>query len=182
MAAEAMQEGACCVLPVGKKTLEHFARRKYEIVSTYFGVTGSLGIGDCAQIAKLLCEGYADGRFERVVVLYTEFRSMLSQVPTAEQLLPITVDADGRQVGGALLEGDPAELVGRIVPLYVSGMLYSAVCEASASEQGARRTAMNAANKNADEIIDTLTLHYNRARQAVITREITEIVSGAEAL
>ena len=74
------------------------------------------------------------------------------------------------------------ELVGRIVPLYVSGMLYSAVCEASASEQGARRTAMNAANKNADEIIDTLTLHYNRARQAVITREITEIVSGAEAL
>ena len=88
----------------------------------------------------------------------------------------------GRQVGGALLEGDPAELVGRIVPLYVSGMLYSAVCEASASEQGARRTAMNAANKNADEIIDTLTLHYNRARQAVITREITEIVSGAEAL
>ena len=182
MAAEAMQEGACCVLPVGKKTLEHFARRKYEIVSTYFGVTGSLGIGDCAQIAKLLCEGYADGRFERVVVLYTEFRSMLSQVPTAEQLLPITVDAGGRQVGGALLEGDPAELVGRIVPLYVSGMLYSAVCEASASEQGARRTAMNAANKNADEIIDTLTLHYNRARQAVITREITEIVSGAEAL
>ena len=182
MAAEAMQEGACCVLPVGKKTLEHFARRKYEIVSTYFGVTGSLGIGDCAQIAKLLCEGYADGRFERVTVLYTEFRSMLSQVPTAEQLLPITVDADGRQVGGALLEGDPAELVGRIVPLYVSGMLYSAVCEASASEQGARRTAMNAANKNADEIIDTLTLHYNRARQAVITREITEIVSGAEAL
>ena len=182
MAAEAMQEGACCVLPVGKKTLEHFARRKYEIVSTYFGVTGSLGIGDCAQIAKLLCEGYADGRFERVVVLYTEFRSMLSQVPVSETLLPITIDAGGRQVGGALLEGDPAELVGRIVPLYVSGMLYSAVCEASASEQGARRTAMNAANKNADEIIDTLTLHYNRARQAVITREITEIVSGAEAL
>ena len=82
----------------------------------------------------------------------------------------------------ATVEDDPAALVAAIVPQYVSGVLYSALCEASASEHGARRTAMNAANKNAGELIDSLVLKYNRARQAAVTQEITEIVSGAEAL
>ena len=78
--------------------------------------------------------------------------------------------------------GDPAESLDKIIPQYVGGVLYSTVCESLASESAARRTAMNAANKNASEIIDTLVLKYNRARQAVITQEITEIVSGSEAL
>ena len=81
-----------------------------------------------------------------------------------------------------MIEGDPEELIDRIVPQYVSGILYTTLCEAAASEHGARRTAMNSANKTAGEIIDTLVLKYNRARQAAITQEITEIVSGAEAL
>ena len=182
MAAEVMQEGACCVLPVGKKTLEHFARRKYEIVSTYFGVTGSVGIGDCMQMAKLLCKLYAEEQFDRVVVAYTRFQSMLSQVPVCDALLPITLQQGEKRYSGALVEGEAEELIAAIVPQYVSGVLFSALCEAEASEHGARRTAMNAANKNAGEIIDTLVLKYNRARQAVITQEITEIVSGAEAL
>lgn len=182
MAEEQMAQTDCCVLPVGKKTLEHFARRGYELVSTYFGIAGSVGMGDCAQLAQLLCDGFAEARFDRVVVLYTCFRSMLSQVPTAEQLLPISLDAGEMHCSGALIEGDPEALVTKIVPLYVSGILYSTLCEAVASEHGARRTAMNAANKNAGELIDTLVLRYNRARQAVITQEITEIVSGAEAL
>ena len=168
--------------PVGKKTLEHFARRKYEIVSTYFGVTGSLGIGDCAQIAKLLCEGYAAGRFERVVVLIPSSARCSRRCRRPSSCCPSrSMSAAGRSAARCL-RATRRSLLGRIVPLYVSGMLYSAVCEASASEQGARRTAMNAANKNADEIIDTLTLHYNRARQGGHYQEITEIVSGAEAL
>ncbi len=181
MAAEQMKPDDC-VLPVGKKTLEHFARLGCEIVSTYFGTAGAVGIGDCAQLAKLLCDGFAEGRFDRVVVLYTRFQSMLSQVPTGEELLPITLGEGKRQYSGALVEGEAETLVRKIVPLYVSGILFSTLCEAVASEHGARRTAMNAANKNAGEIIDTLLLRYNRARQAVITQEITEIVSGAEAL
>lgn len=182
MAEEQMAGTDCCVLPIGKKTLEHFSRRGYSLLSTYFGISGTVGMGDCAQIAKLLCDGFAGGQFDRVTVLYTCFRSMLSQVPTAERLLPIALDGDGGHYADALIEGDADALVEKIVPLYVSGILYSTLCEAVASEHGARRTAMNAANKNATELIDTLVLRYNRARQAVITQEITEIVSGAEAL
>ena len=89
---------------------------------------------------------------------------------------------DKEEYGDFLLDGDPGELIDRIIPQYVSGLLYTCLCEAMASEHGSRRTAMNSANKNASEIIDTLVLKYNRARQAVITQEITEIVSGAEAL
>lgn len=171
-----------CVLPIGKKSLEHFSHLDCELVSTYFGLTGTVGIGDCMQIAKLLCEGFAAEKYDRVVVAYTQFQSMLSQVPVCDPLLPITLQENESRYSGALVEGEAEDLVATIVPQYVSGILYSTLCEAAASEHGARRTAMNAANKNAGEIIDNLTLHYNRARQAVITQEITEIVSGAEAL
>ena len=175
------QEQDYCVLPVGKKSMEHFQRLGAELVSTYFGVTGTVGIGDCAQMAKLLCDGFAEGKFDRVVVAYTRFQSMLSQIPATQELLPIRL-TEGEANNGALVEGPAETLIGKIVPQYVSGILFAALCEAAASEHGARRTAMNSANKNASEIIDTLVLHYNRARQAVITQEITEIVSGAEAL
>lgn len=179
-----MTEGEnACVLPIGKKSLEHFQRLGADLVSTYFGVTGAVGIGNCVQMAKLLCDGFAEGKFDRVVVAYTKFQSMLSQVPVSEQILPLTLTAGEKSsYSDALVEGEAEDLIAKIVPQYVSGILYSTLCEAAASEHGARRTAMNAANKNAGEIIDTLVLHYNRARQAVITQEITEIVSGAEAL
>ena len=114
------------------------------------------------------------------MVAYTEFQSILSQIPRLQQLLPLQPEEEGERQGNALVEGE--ELVAKIVPQYLSGLLYAAVCEAAASEHGARRTAMNSANQNATELIDTLVLRYNRVRQAVITQEITEIVSGAEAL
>ena len=134
-------------------------------------------------MAELLCDRFAGGSFDRVVVVYTKFMSMLSQVPVSEPLLPLVLHPQQeKQYANAILEGDAQALIEQIVPHYVAGILYSTLCEASASEHGARRTAMNAANKNAGEIIDSLVLHYNRARQAVITQEITEIVSGAEAL
>ena len=170
-----------CVLPIGKKPLEQFTRSGAELVSTYFGLAASVGIGDCMQIARLLCDGFAAGQYDRVTVVYTEFRSMLSQVPASAGVLPLQLTGDAKYQS-ATVEDDPAALVAAIVPQYVSGVLYSALCEASASEHGARRTAMNAANKNAGELIDSLVLKYNRARQAAVTQEITEIVSGAEAL
>ena len=181
-AVEADAEGReYCVLPIGKKPLEQFTRSGAELVSTYFGLAASVGIGDCMQIARLLCDGFAAGRYDRVTVVYTEFRSMLSQVPASADVLPLQLTGDAKYQS-ATVEDDPAALVAAIVPQYVSGVLYSALCEASASEHGARRTAMNAANKNAGELIDSLVLKYNRARQAAVTQEITEIVSGAEAL
>lgn len=171
-----------CVLPVGKKTLEYFRRQDCELLTAYYGVTATVGAGECSQMAQLLCDGFAAGQFDRVTVLYTKFRSVLSQVPVSEELLPFSLPQGQGGMSCAIVEGDPEELIARIVPLYVSGILYADLCEASASEHAARRTAMNSANKNADEIIGTLALKYNRARQAVITQEITEIVSGAEAL
>lgn len=172
-----------CILPVGRKTLEYFSHSGCELLSSYFGQTAALGVGDCQQMAELLCDRFAGGSFDRVVVVYTKFMSMLSQVPVSEPLLPLVLHPQQeKQYANAILEGDAQALIEQIVPHYVAGILYSTLCEASASEHGARRTAMNAANKNAGEIIDSLVLHYNRARQAVITQEITEIVSGAEAL
>ena len=133
-----------CVLPIGKKPLEQFTRSGAELVSTYFGLAASVGIGDCMQIARLLCDGFAAGRYDRVTVVYTEFRSMLSQVPASADVLPLQLTGDAKYQS-ATVEDDPAALVAAIVPQYVSGVLYSALCEASASEHGARRTAMNAA-------------------------------------
>lgn len=135
-----------CVLPIGKKPLEQFTRSGAELVSTYFGLAASVGIGDCMQIARLLCDGFAAGRYDCVTVVYTEFRSMLSQVPASADVLPLQLTGDAKYQS-ATVEDDPAALVAAIVPQYVSGVLYSALCEASASEHGARRTAMNAANK-----------------------------------
>ncbi len=181
MVKSMMQEGDF-VLPIGKKALEYYRRLVCPLLTEYFDVTATVGTGDCAQISRLLCEGFAQGQFDRVVVAYTSFESMLSQVPQTQQLLPIVLSEDKAELHDALLEGEAEELIAKIVPQYLSGILYACLCEATASEHGARRTAMNSANKNATEIIDTLVLKYNRARQAVITQEITEIVSGAEAL
>ena len=108
---------------------------------------------------------------------------MISQIPVVEQLLPLErKNADSTDATDPIIAGDLEELLDRIVPQYVGGIVNAAVCESLASESAARRTAMNAANKNASEMIDSLMLKYNRARQAVITQEITEIVSGSEAL
>ena len=123
--------------------------------------------------------------FDKVVLVYTKFVSMMTQLPVYENLLPLTdedIACEDCPSVSPIIEEEPDEMLLRIVPQYVGGVLWSAICESAASESGARRSAMNAANKNASEMIDTLMLKYNRARQAVITQEITEIVSGAEAL
>jgi len=172
-----------CVLPVGKKALDYYIHCGSEILSSAFEYSALVGVGDCVQMAELLCRGFADGSYDRVCVVYTKFNSMLSQTPVSEEILPLDLEGvSGKNFTGSLIEGSADDLIAKIVPQYVSGILFAALCEATASEHGARRTAMNAANKNADEIIDSLMLKYNRARQAMITQEITEIVSGAEAL
>ena len=114
-------------------------------------------------------------------MVFTEFVSMMTQRVVYEELFPLTRSAKGGS-GNMETDCDGVEMLDKIIPSYIGGILYSALCESLASESGARRTAMNSANKNAEEMIGTLMLKYNRARQAVITQEITEIVSGAEAL
>lgn len=145
----------------------------------------SVGAGGATDIASLLCSEYKEGRFDSIVIIYTRFVSMMTQTAVHEQLLPLEVKkGEGGDKKGfdILCDVSVEELIGSLVPFCVSGLIYSALCEAEAAEHGMRRNAMNSANKNADEIIGDLQLKYNRARQAAITQEITEIVSGAEAL
>lgn len=168
-------------LPIGKKALEYFRHGEREIFSSAFDEVDEISVGDAFEISEMVCRGFLDGEIGKVTLVYTRFDSMITQTPTKITLLPLNSDGEST-VADILFEGDPEEILTSVVSSYVCGEIYSAVCEALASESGARRTAMNAANKNAEEMISDLMLRYNRARQAVITQEITEIVSGAEAL
>lgn len=168
-------------LPIGKKACERYRAAGHELFPTVAETADDVGVGDALSLASAICTGYIDGEYDRVVLVYTKFVSMMTQSPVYEQLLPLERDGTGC-TGEPEFDMSPEEMLALIVPQYVGGVLYSAVCEALASESGARRTAMNAANKNAKEMIDDLMLRFNRARQAIITQEITEIVSGAEAL
>ncbi len=171
-------------LPIGKKATEYFKHRKRELLSNYELYAQDLGVAEAYSLAGEVCEAYTQGRISRVTIVYTRFQSMISQIPVYEELLPFASEesVDNKKDYDPLLDESAEELFAKIVPDYIGGVIYSCVCEALASESGARRCAMNAANKNASEMIETLMLKFNRARQAVITQEITEIVSGAEAL
>ena len=180
---EALSKGKEAIfLPIGKKSTEYFKHRKREIFSKYDLYTQDLGVSEAFGLANEITTAYINGEIARITIVYTRFQSMISQLPVYEELLPFGDGAEAEKEYDPVFEEDPAELLLKIVPEYIGGVIYSAVCESLASESGARRCAMNAANKNASEMIETLMLKFNRARQAVITQEITEIVSGAEAL
>lgn len=183
--ADKTRTDADCVLPIGKKAREYFARKKADTIDVGYETVTEVGSGGATDIASLLCSEFKARRFDKIVVIYTKFVSMMTQTAATEQLLPLErtqTPSEHAESFDAMCDVKGDELVESLVPFCVSGLIYSALCEAEASEHGMRRNAMNSANKNADEIIGDLHLKYNRARQAAITQEITEIVSGAEAL
>ena len=167
-------------LPIGKRAIEYYGHRGVEIFKEGC-YAADTGVGESFDIARVIFEAYEAGTIDKVVLVYTKFISMISQIPVYEELLPLSGE-ELTPPAEILVESEPEEILKKVIPELLGGIIYSAVCEAVASECGARRTAMNSANKNAAEMIDTLMLKFNRARQAVITQEITEIVSGAEAL
>ena len=171
------------VLPIGKKTVDFFTARGVPVIDTRYAEAADVSIGDCFTLAKQLCSRYRNGEFDRIHIAYTNFVSVLSQTPDTLQLLPL-MRQQSEQRGTAqqvtLYEPNSEEVFDAIVPEYLGGILYGALCESRASEQAARRTAMDSATKNADEMIADLSLKFNRARQAAITQEITEIVAGAK--
>lgn len=176
------------VLPIGKKTVDYF-RRRTSLLTEEFAAAAEISVSDCFEIARLLCEQYRSGEFGHIALCYTSFISMLSQKPCVSSLLPLsdfTKEVDPQETGKAaaqsliLYEPDSETVFNTIVPEYLAGLIYSAVCDSVASELASRRTAMEAATKNAGEMIGQLELYYNRARQSSITQEITEIVAGAE--
>lgn len=169
------------VLPIGKKGGDYLKTRGISTLTERYMNGEATSIGDCFSIAKQLCKGFLAGELDAVYVVYTQFQSMLTQKPCCLQLLPLQTDAEkasGKQQQ-IVYEPDSAAVFEAIVPEYLGGVLYGALCESRASEQAARRTAMDAATQNAQEMIDGLSLQYNQARQSAITQEITEIVAGS---
>lgn len=181
LCARLSEGGEEIYLPIGKKAAEHYRHKEKKTLDASMHEAADLSVGDAQRLGAKICEAFLAGEVSRVVIVYTKFRSMMAQEPVYEEILPLE-KPEGANSSEPMIEEEPDELLMRIVPEYVGGIIYSAVCESVASESAARRTAMNSANKNAGEMIDTLMLRYNRARQAIITQEITEIVSGAEAL
>ena len=184
--AEIKDKSKVTVLPIGKKSVEFFKHRNIDILTEEYAEVAKITISDCFQIAKLICGSYGGGGFGHVFLCYTNFVSMLSQVPTATSLLPLSdlssekKESDGKPKDLILYEPNSETVFDAIVPEYLAGILYTSINVSYASELAARRTAMEAATDNAEEMIETLSLYYNRARQASITQEITEIVAGAD--
>ena len=171
------------VLPIGKKAVEYFERRGVPMLTRAFAEAGEISVADCFEIARLVCKGFLAGEYDRIFLAYTRFVSMLSQTPVLTPVLPLAVPEGAEPAKNRdliLYEPSSEEVFDAIIPEYVAGMVYGGMCESVASEQSARRMAMDSATKNAGEMIENLNLYYNRARQAAITQEITEIVAGAE--
>ena len=182
-AAAHMQGKNVCVLPLGKKAVEYYERRGIPLLSKDFAEVAEVDVGSCFEIAKLLTDAFRKGEFDELYLVYTNFVSMLTQTPTVVGMLPLDYNAAAEKTGKRklrLYEPGPEAVYNAIVPEYLAGMVWGGVSESIASELGARRTAMDAASKNAGEMISDLSLRYNRARQTAITQEITEIVAGAE--
>jgi len=171
---------------IGRKGNQHFARRNANITSFDAAPTGATALTIAGDTATRIVEDFLHGRVDRVFAVYNEFKSAISQQVVIKQVLPVVPDrpaGEPNKVGpDYIYEPGKEELLERLVPLYVQIGLYRAALESIAGEFGARMSAMESATKNAGEMISKLTLDYNRARQASITKELLEIIGGAEAL
>ena len=174
------------VYAVGKKAQSYFRYRDYHIEQAYLGVTDTPGYGDARAMANRVMEDYARERVDVIEAFYTRFQSAMTQTATHLEILPITPPEKDETVETTAVsyefEPSPEDILNRLLPRYVEAAIFNMLLEASASEHSARRRAMKAATDNAEELIRTLSIQRNRARQAEITTAITEIVGGAEAL
>jgi F-type H+-transporting ATPase subunit gamma len=171
---------------VGRKGRDFFKRRGFEIRVEEIGIFQRVKYADAKRIAEAAIEEFTSGRVSKVFIVYNEFKSVMQQRIVTKQLLPVQMGSDPIEAQGGqtpyIYEPDPARILGELLPKHIEIQVYRALLESAAAEHAARMTAMDAATKNSGEIIDTLTLYMNKVRQAAITREIIEVVSGAQAL
>lgn len=179
------------VMPVGKKSVEYFIRHTYDIYHQMSQVTEKISVYDCLDLSDDIVLKYTRGELARVEICYTTFANTLSQIPKNVQAFPFAAGTDSDEPEASddekkqkykpavVYDPSPQEVLKLLLPKYFGGLLYGAIVDSYACEQAARRTAMESASDNAQEMIDNLSLLYNRARQAQITQELTEIVSGS---
>jgi len=178
------------ILCVGRKGFEQLKRLYAPLIIETIEFRGvrQLGFEHAEKVSGKIRELYDAGAFDVATLFFSRFRSVISQVPTAQQIIPATITAEAAlqeaALGGAVYEYEPdeAEILTDLLPLNITVQVFKALLENAASEQGARMSAMDNATRNAGDMIGRLTLNYNRTRQAMITKELIEIISGAEAL
>lgn len=183
--AAQMAKSNITIWPVGKKAFDFFQRESFAVNSAYKDVLQHISFEHIQQVAQAAIEAFAKKEFDVVEVIYSEFRNAATQRFTVERFLPIpkAENKDGKTTkADFIFEPDQAILIAELMPKILNTQLFKAVLDANASEHGARMTAMDKASENANELLKDLRISYNRARQAAITTELTEIVSGAAAL
>lgn len=175
------------LVTLGKKSFDYFSRRNYDIYAKYTGIFDRLEFVNAQKIVLDMLDGYNTGKFDKVVMVYNEFKSAAQSKITIEQFLPITSLNTGQKPENKILndfifEPSLQGIIDYMLPKHLNTQIWRVMLESFASEQAARMLAMDSATNNANDLIRTLQLHYNKARQASITKELLEIVSGAEAL
>lgn len=180
--------GNLYLLPVGKKVYDSFKRSDLNLITDYYETFSNLSFDTAREVAEFAMEGFKEGRFDRVEIIYNEFKNVATQIVRAEQFLPIPkAEADESEAVSTnnvdyIYEPSKERIIEELIPKSLKIQFYKALLESNASEHGARMTAMDKATDNAGELLKELRLMYNRTRQAAITTEILEIVAGAEAL
>lgn len=178
--------GNLWILPLGKKSLEFFRKRKYQVISDFSEIFHDLNFNQAKEIAEFVMNGFVEGNFDQVDLVYNEFKNVATQVQRVDAFLPIERIADDTAKTATavdyIVEPSVEYIIQELIPQTLKIQFYKALLESNASEHGARMTAMDKATENAGELLKDLTLMYNRTRQAAITKEILEIVGGAEAL
>ena len=178
------KKGNVTILSIGKKGLEFFAKRKVSTVADYSTLLTNLSFENVGAAAEYMMKAFQSGKYDKIEIVYNEFKNVATQILQTEQFLPVLppkTDAKANEVD-YLYQPDREEIVTGLIPKSLKVQLYKAVLDSNAAENGARMTAMDKATENAGELLKELRLTYNRSRQAAITKEILEIVGGAEAL
>lgn len=181
-------KGKAAFITIGSKARDYFTKRNYEVIEEYTGISEKPEFKYAKEIGQKAIELFKAGEIDEVKLIYTKFVSTISQEPKLLKLLPASEEADDvekkeeEEFKYVEYEPSPAVVLDYLIPKYIEGTIFGGMIESSASEQAARRVAMESASDNAEEMIGDLTLSFNQARQAAITQEITEIVGGAEAL
>lgn len=179
-----LKAGNVTVLPIGKKGFEYFAKRNVKVIDRFWNIFGNLGFERVAEIGDFVIEAYKKGEFDKVEIVYNEFKNVATQILRTEQMLPVVTPKDTKKSQDVdyIYQPNREEIISGLIPKSLKMQLYKAVLDSNAAENGARMTAMDKATENAGELLKDLKLTYNRTRQAAITKEILEIVAGAEAL
>ena len=184
--SQQMQAGNVQIIAIGKRAQDYYQRRKYSVIGDNSELFSALNFENTSKITEAIMQGFADGDYDRVELVYNRFRNAAVQILTTEQLLPLLPSAtsvnDQQEDTDYIIEPSKDKIINELIPKAIKVQLYKAVLDSHASEHGARMTAMDKATDNAGELLKSLKLSYNQARQAAITTELTEIVSGAAAL